>query len=422
MKKILKVPLYIIIFVLVVILSGVYIYFFTTLPETEVNNWLTGFAAKNYGLEISFAKVNRDIWNHLVLEGVEVTSRADNKTPIAYISRLEANYDINKLIRQDYRFSSIFLDSIYFRYPKGGLTIPEKPESKSKSKSISLSIDEISVATANIILPNDEKIDLDSLQLSLALDKGKLKLLLDKFAADWGARHIKIPAIYAKLSSDSAGFVVDTLDVSTERSHIYLSGRVGKPLTENFDLKFVLSPINLEDIYDLTRVKLTGLLEARGSFKGAIDDFEGEALVDGSFFDKPFDNVNLLYAFSDKALKFNSIKGDVFKARFDGSGKLDFTNKVESYAYDGSVNHLDLREIGPKLKTDFSGVIHLKGRGLGEKDLNMAIDANLHDVRIETYYFNEVSGPFQFDIKKINFLPGFKARYKNTYLDAQGSL
>jgi hypothetical protein len=422
MKKILKVPLYIIIFVLVVILSGVYIYFFTTLPETEINNWLTGFAAKNYGLEISFVKVNRDIWNHLVLEGVEVASRTDTKAPIAYISRLEANYNIERLIRNDYHFSSIMLDSLYFRYPKGGLTFPERPESKDKSAAISLSIDKISVTTANVILPNEEKIDCDSIQLSLALDKGRLKLSLDKLAADWLARHMKIPAIYARVSSDSDGFVVDTLDVSTERSHIYLSGRVGKPLVKNLDLKFIFSPINLEDIYDLTRIKLTGLLEARGTFKGAIDDFEGEALVDGSFFEKPFDNVNLSYAFSDKVLKFNSIKGDVFKAQFDGSGRLDFTNKVESYAYDGSVNHLDLREIGPKLKTDFSGVIHLTGRGLGEKELNMAIDTKLHDVRIETYYFNEVSGPVQFDIKKINFLPGFKARYKNTYLDAQGSL
>ncbi len=52
----------------------------------------------------------------------------------------------------------------------------------------------------------------------------------------------------------------------------------------------------------------------------------------------------------------------------------------------------------------------------------MQIDCDLDSVKIEDYFFHEVNGEVKFDLMKIDFLPGFEARYKNTILSAVGGM
>ena len=72
MRLAFKIPSYILGAILVVILAVFYVYYFTTLPESELNNWIGSLISTRENLSISIGRVNRDIWDHLMFEQVSL--------------------------------------------------------------------------------------------------------------------------------------------------------------------------------------------------------------------------------------------------------------------------------------------------------------------------------------------------------------
>jgi hypothetical protein len=423
MKKLIKFPLYILLLGLVLVMAVIYVYYFTTLPENEINNWLKSLTEKRANLEISFQKVNRDIWNHLVIEGIEIAPSTGAETPIATISKLDLEYNILDLINGKYHFNSIKLDSLDARMPDGGFKFLSGQQGATSGQSrLSLSVNNILINSARIAINDSDMVFIDSLKSSLSLKDSLLNFNLDHFAARWPTRNINLQSLSGKILSEGNGFRLDSVDARFGATRLLLWGNTGKSLTKNLDLHYKFNPVNFEDITKITGVHLVGNLMAEGTLRGAINDFGGEISIDGTFLGKPFEKVTSLYSFADKVLKFDSLSGVIVKSQIDGSARFNFGAKPEEYSFLGSVKNLDLREIGPKLKTSFSGDVHLEGRGFKEQTFTMSLDANLDSVVIDSYYFDQVTGPVQFDLKRINFLPGLQGRYKNTYINVQGNL
>ncbi len=423
MKKLLKIPIYIAIVFTVIILAIVYLYSFTTLPENELNNWLVLFAPKKLGLEIKFDKINRDFWNHIVIDGLEISRSDDDQARLAYISHLEVKYKISDIIKGKYIISSFRIDSLQAWIPKSGTIGNQSGTSQSSQPfNSSITVDTVSVNLAQITLPNSETISMDTLYSKLVVDKGKFDISIDRFRADWPERNFGIDSLHGRIVSNDNGFNIVAMKVITKRSDLTLSGQVGKSITSGWKLDYIFSPIDLKDIESLTKVKINGVLESNGTISGSIKDFGGKTVVNGIFMAKPFDEVYINYHFANGILGFDKIDGDVFHSRFNGAGQIDFTRKPEHYSYNGSINHLDLRGIGPALKTDFTGNVRMEGQGFTEDKFHMAIDAQLQAVKIDSFYFDEVAGSVDFNLKNIEFLPGFSARYKNTYINATGNL
>ncbi|OGC90272.1 MAG: hypothetical protein A2W25_05865 [candidate division Zixibacteria bacterium RBG_16_53_22] len=422
MKKVAKLPLYLLLILLVMASAVAYIYYFTTLPESELNNYIRGMASKATGYEVSVQKVNRDIWNRLVLEGVEISPR-DGSAPLAYISRLELEYDVLELINGKYEFSSLAIDSISARMPQDGFkNLFGKKKDGGKKSGLSLSFDNIRVGAVEFAISDTNMIVAESLRGSFALVRDSLHIALDSLSVSWPARDIVLNSLSGRVFSSNGGYYLESMAAELGQSRLLVSGRAGPSFTRALDLDYKANPVSLAEISKLTGVKIQGELDIEGHLKGDIDNFSSEALVNGRFMQKPFDNVRVAFAYSDKQMQFSYIEGDIFKARFAGSGYLDFATKPEEYAYEGTVEHLDLREIGPKLATDFTGKVRMTGQGLSDRNFSMTVDGDLDAVRVDLYYFDEVTGSVQFDQKAINFLPGFRGRYKNTYVTAEGNL
>lgn len=421
MRKIIRLPLYFLLAVSVIIVAVAYVYYFTTLPESEINNYLRSFAGRQFGLDVRIQKVNRDIWNRLILEGVEISS--PKGLPVVFISRIELDYDIVQLARGKYGLKRLEIDSLSARMPEEKMALPTSRRSaESKPPGISVGVDNILLRTANITLASGEVISIDSLRSRLDIVKGDLNIQLGALSARWPGRQIEFRSLSGKLIAVDGRYQVDSLAIRTGASNVIINGSLDQSFRRGLDLTFRADPINLDDISRLTGTRVQGELVAQGTLKGSWDDFEGEVRINGTFFDKPFENVDVSYAYSNKLIRFNAINGGIFNADFSGSGELDLSSKPPEYVYNGTVRHLDLREIGPELKTDFTGGVHLKGTGFSAKDFFMAIDANLDSVRIDTYYFDKISGPVKFDLETINFLAGFQGRYKDTYITASGYL
>jgi len=423
MRTVLKIPIYIVAVVFLFVLAAVYLYYFTTLPEKELNNWIDFTASHKSGLNVRFERINRDLWNHLALEGIIISPVVGNRGPYLRIARLELDYNLLRLLKGHYAFDNLAIDSVLVSFTEKS----EKQESRRGSTSsfslpLSASIDRIQINDIQAVLSDGDIIFIDSLILSAFSEGNSPELELHSLHARWPSREFEIKSMTGKLSWTTNGFYLNNISVVTGRSNLSLAGRIGSSFKSGMDLIFDFAPINLDEIKKLTGVRISGKLNASGTIRDAIDDFGGETVVSGTFMDRPFDDVSLSYRFNNKRLSFSSIDGDIFHAGFEGTGEIDFAAKPERYGYTGRVEHLNLQEIAPDIRTDFTGNIELTGQGFNEAQFMIQIGCDLDSVRIEGYFFHEVAGDVKFDLKKMDFLPGFETRYKNTILRAYGGM
>ncbi len=423
MRTVLKIPLYVVAAVFLFILAAAYLYYFTTLPEKELNDWIDFTASRKSGLNVSFERINRDLWNHLALEGIRISPVVGGSGPYLRIARLELKYSLLRLLRGHYAFDSLAIDSVLVSFPeKFGKRESSEDSMSSFSLPLSASIDRIQINDIQAVLSGGDIIFVDSLILSAFSEGNNPELELQSLAARWPNREFEIKSMTGKLYSTKNGFDLSNIGVVTSRSNLSFTGHVGSSFKSDIDLIFDFAPFDLDDIRKLTGVKIKGKLNSSGTIRGAIDDFGGEAMVNGTFMDRPFDDVALSYSFNNKRLMFSSIDGEIFRAGFEGMGEIDFASKPEKYAYTGRVEHLNLQEIAPDIRTDFTGNIDVTGQGFSEAQFMMQIGCDLDSVRIEDYFFREATGDVEFDLRKIDFLPGFEARYKNTILRVAGSM
>jgi hypothetical protein len=423
MKLAFRIPLYVIGIIAVIILAGFYIYYFTTLPESELNNWIASLVGSEEDITISVRRVNRDVWDHLMLEGVMVMPRGEARVPSVYISKIELDYDIMAVLRNKHIYRSLVIDTVLVEFPASAVS---EEVISSGGKGVRLPIDasiqRVFINTIEMTLPDSERVVIGRLALSASSYDDQLDINLDNVTARWPDRDIDLYSASGNFSYDQKGVTVNNLNVTTSRSSINLRGSVGHDIINDIELSYDCNPVSLQEIENLTGVKVEGNLRASGTIEGSLDDFSGIVMVNGLFFGREFEDLNLSYRYSDKAFTFGNIDGEIFRSRFRGSGRLDFSTRPESYSYSGEIEHLDLVNLGPDLETDFTGYVDMSGRGLGINSFFMQIYCDLDSVQIEDYYFDEVSGSFDLDLSRINFHEGFGGRYKNTTVSTAGSL
>jgi hypothetical protein len=423
MRLAFKIPSYILGVILVIILAAFYVYYFTTLPESELNNWIGSLISAEEDLTISVGRINRDIWDHLMFEQVFLQPAEASPAPAVYISKMELDYDFLPLIKSKSEYRSLVIDSVAVEFPAVSEYRADTTAGEWEFRlPLNASIGRVFINLIDINLSNGEKIRLDGLAFSASAKNEVLNIVLSTVSGHWRARDIDIYSLAGNFSYSSNGIAVNNMHIVTNRSAISLTGQTGRNITDNIKLNFDCNPIDLTDIRNLTGVKLSGILKANGTIRGSLRSFGGEVLVNGLFFDRDIEDLRLEYGYSDRAIDFNSINGYVFNALFRGRGRLDFSTRPERFSYSGRVDNLDLIDIGPDLQTDFTGNVEMTGSGLAESSFSMGIDCDLNSVRIEDYYFDDVSGPFRFNLSDLEFLDGFNARYKNTYLSFAGLL
>jgi len=423
MRLALKIPSYVFGVILVIILAGLYVYYFTTLPESELNNWIASLISSEEDITISVGRINRDIWDHLMLEGVSVSPGREGRAPTVEISKIKLDYDIISLIEGKNLYRSLVIDSILIVLPSPADAEEKISLGERKFKlPVNASINRVFINAIDITLSNGERVKLNGLALSASAKNNRLEIDLDNISGQWPERDIHIYSIKGNFSYSDEGFSLDELLMVTSRSSISIQGNTDRSLVNNINLAFECNPINMTEIRNLTGVKVEGNLKARGTISGSLTDFAGTAVINGLFFERQCEDLNLIYSYSNRALDFDNIDGKIFKAVFKGGGRLDFSTRPESFYYTGKVEHFNLINLGPDLQTDFTGRVKMTGKGLGANSFFMHIDCDLDSVSIENYYFDTVSGPFDLDLSEIEFLDGFKARYKNTAISAIGMM
>lgn len=432
MKKAIKIPLAGLSFVLFLLALLLFLYFFTAVPEQQLNDWLGYYIKDKTGVKFTVEKVNRDVWRQVRLEGVKLYIEATDEEDflIGHIDLVEVEYSVIDILFQDFTFSDIRVSGVKLTAPvdeKGRLILPSKAKegSKGKVKLPKLDIAKYDFSDVEIeMFVGGKEIPILVDYLTGAFQSGdeSLSLRIDSLKANCPQKDFEIESCSADFVLMGNNWFIKSLNLETGRSIIELSGNYGKLTEPDFDITYNFSPVDLEDIKTLTGADLDGVFYLQGRHYGNFKKFRGKASGNAVLFEQSLKDLGFGYRFSPNKLYFDGASGVVFDSPLAGNGYIDFGSKPESYWFKGTVDGLNLQNIAPDIYTALTGKIDLKGEGFSEKTMKMDITMELSQVDINIYHFHQAKGEIDFDVEKLNFHPGFTARYKNTEVSLEGYL
>lgn len=432
MKKRFKIPLYLFSFLLFACLVIWGLLTQTRLLENQVNRLLRVFVQSRYSLKVNVGDISGSFWRELIIKDLTVDfTQEGTGYRIASIPYLKVNYKLSNLWRKEWIADSIIVDHPKFDLHKavdGRLLFASSPKTKVLSKT---GLFDFKVSLLKINHGVFEYLDgvklstVDSLNLELSFSKEKeeVKANISRGGFAYLQKDFQVNQFegFFRLKKDS--LLVQGLKIKTPDSDLEISGELNNLQKPQFSFSLKGLPVNLVEIRKLTGVGLEGVLDVEGTCQGNLKKFEGEATLDGQFFERGFEKVKTNYSYQNKKLTFSSIRGNVFCSPLSGRGELNFGKKPEEYEFEGKVSNLDLNEIVlGSLHTDFSGDIRLIGRSFSEKDFVMEAEVNLQKGRIEQYSFSAVSGIMDITTTAVVFHPQFQVDYKNTQVVLAGEL
>jgi autotransporter translocation and assembly factor TamB len=409
------------------------IYFWTSLPEQQFNQWIGYYLSAKTGYRITIEKINRDLWNKIELDNIAITFESENQNiPIAKIKHAETHYSIKGLLAREINLNNFEISGVSLNVlfdENKHLAIPRKTaktstdEKPSGIPSISINDYKIDSVEINLNFPDiSHTINIPVLKGSVEADNSKFSAIIDSLQIEYPEKNMKIDSCSAEISYADGELQIAKLGIKSDFSRITLSGNIHNLKSPEFNLDYNFAPLKFEEITKLTGVKLSGDATMKGRISGNISEFEGNTAGDMVLFDYNIRDFSTKYHFKNKRIEFSNFTGLVFEAPLAGGGYLDFNSNPAQYGYRGTVTELNLQNIGLTLYSMFTGDVTLTGRGLSEKNMKMQIDMHLYKADIDIYHFHEAIGKIEFDLHKLTFFPEFKARYKDTWLTYEGYL
>lgn len=431
MRRIVKIPLAGISLVMFLLVLLLYLYFFTSVPEQQVNEWLTYYLPEKTGYRITVEKIYRDIWRRLRLEDIRIYRVDDGElNSIGHIQTVEIKYTFKDVLFGEYNFSNLSASDIELAlldYGKSDKVTADTAVSKSNMnfKIPDIAIDNINLQNLNIkTLFQEDTVNLAIPYLagSFANDGDMMDVKIDSLKAMCPQKDFQIENLSVKSFMVNDNWMIESFDLRTSRSVISINGQLGKPSDPDFQLSYDFSPFDLGDVNSFMGLNLVGLFYSKGHVNGDFDKFGGEMEGSGHLFERSLADFTADFRFADKHLYIDSYDGYLFESPLTGKGYVDFGAQPETYSMSGKIEDLNLQKISPDLYTSFSGYFELSGRGFTSSSFHMDIDMDLSQADVDIYHFDKAFGAIDFDLDDLHFHPGFEAYYKDTKVVFDGSL
>jgi autotransporter translocation and assembly factor TamB len=432
MKKRFKIPLYLLSFLLLACLIFWGLITQTRLLEQQVNRLLRVFVQNRYSVRVEVGDISGPFWRELRVQDITVDLvKEGNEYRMASIPDLKVNYHLSNLWRKKWILDSLIVDrpSITIQKTQEGKTLlPSSPKRKifPPSGLFDFKVGHLKINEGVFNYTGGEKQStIDSLNLELSLSKDKEGIKADVLNGEFTyiQKDFPIRQFSGSFIMVNDSLSINEMKIKTVDSDLDISGSIHNLQTPEFSLSIQATPVNLDDIQKLTGVGLEGLMNLKGTCEGDFKKFGGKADLDGTFFERKFEQVKAKYSFQNKKLTFPFIQGRVFGSPLNGNGELDLGKKPEEYQFAGTVSHLDLNQIiFGSLHTDLSGYVSFMGRSFSDKEMVMEAEVNIQKGRIEQYTFSAASGIMDITNTAIVFHPQFLVDYKNTQVDLSGEL
>jgi len=405
----------------------------TSLLYSPFNYWLNFYISKSYPLKIEIGKLNGSIFNRLILRDVHLLyNTPENKYTLLKTKKIDLRYNPFDFLKGKLIFHYAELDSPLIQiHKKNGKYLLPQPKKKKRivltpPKSLYVKLDTLLLNGGTFTLQDDSHpIEIENLNLFSSFErkdkKNDIEILFCNF--EYPNKNLAIKKIEGEIQLEKDTIFLSDLILNTGSSKITTSGILAHLKNPELNLDIKTDPLNLDELSQLIKAKLSGEFKIDGKLEGNLKSFKGEAMLSGDLFERAFDNVDVEYSYKNKILNFGRIRGEVFKSYLSGSGKMDFREKPENYSLDVQVKNLYLPNIVPtSLTTDFSGKIVLDGQGFSEDDFLLNIKVDLEPGKIDKYTFDKAQGELSLDFSSIHFVPNFTLEYQNIKALCQGNL
>ena len=431
MKKFLKIPLAGFSFILFLIAFVLFLYFFTSVPEQQLNDWLGYYLSRSIGYKVTIESINRDIWRGLNLRGIKIFYESDAKLlPVGSIGSITATYSIRDIIFYDIHLRSLQINDLDLTMqPKQKLIAASasKPESKSsKPPGIAgIAVDKFELNRARLSIPlgsQEVEFEIPKLAGSFRNLAEMATLKIDTLSILCPQKDLEIKNFEATLSLADSAWLVENLKLQTGRSNIALLGKFGKLKSPDLNMTFKFDPLDLGEVGKVAGADLQGKFTAVGNVDGGLNKLTGELRGDGDLFGYEIRDFLTNYSLAKSNLGIADFSGTIFKSPITGSGNLNLAATPPEFTFTGNIKELNLENIGVGIYSAFSGRIDLQGAGLAENNMKMKISCQLTQADIDVYHFDRAQGTIDFDINRLHFTPGFQADYKHAIITIGGDL
>ncbi|EQB63945.1 MAG: Protein of hypothetical function DUF490 [candidate division Zixibacteria bacterium RBG-1] len=434
MKKRYKIPLIIFSSLVALILIFLLLLYKTRIVERQIDQTLESFFEAQKPVNIRVGKISGSFLNGVTITDIVLDY---NEKGLEYrvleIPRIQVSYKPTDLWNKRWILHRVEIQNPKITLKKdeqGNLLIPKLKQAKGIKKTFlfDFKVEQVLIKDGlfEIVSNPDSLSQRDGQGFDLKFDSLNFDLSVTKKKTTWDVvvqdakikqteKDVNLKGAKGKIQISGDKLKLEDFLVLTDESEIKVEGETKIKDKLDFDLNINSSNVSLAELSRLTGLDLSGNLKVEGTWKGNFKNFGGKAKINGIFMDRKFENVETQYAFSNKLLEFENLKGKIFEAPLAGNGWLNFANRPEAYQFSGEVQNLDLAQIVKgELHSDFSGKVELEGRGFNDKNMLMTMIVNLDKGRIDTYSFNEALGKFTLDFNKIHFYEGFRARYKHS--------
>lgn len=430
-KKFLKIPLAGFSFILFLIAFILFLYFFTSVPEQQLNDWLGYYLSRSIGYKVTIESINRDIWRGLNLKGIKIYYESDAKLlPVGSIGSITATYSIRDIIFYNIHLESLRIDDLDLTLlPQQKLIAasPAKPETKGgKPPNIAgIAVDKFELNRGRLSMPlGSQEVEFEIPKLAGSFrNLGEMATLkIDTLSIMCPQKDLEIKNLAVTLSLADSAWLVENLTLQTGRSNIALLGKFGKLKSPDLNMTFKFDPLDLRDVGKAAGIDLQGRFTAVGNVEGGLNRLTGELRGDGDLFGYEIRGFLTNYNLAKSNLGIADFSGTIFKSPITGSGNLNLAATPPEFAFTGNIKELNLENIGVGIYSAFTGHIDLQGTGLAENNMKMDISCQLTQADIDVYHFDRAQGTIDFDINRLHFAPGFQAEYKHAIMTIGGDL
>ena len=431
MRKRFKIPIGVLIVFLLAIAVTLLILTKTSFLERRVNEFLKGSIEEKYGLKIELGDIGGSIFSGFSISDIDIRyGEGDSQYRLASIRYLEVDYDLSDILNGRWVLQNLYLDSVEItarKRPDGALDIPQfGGGGAGESGLFDFSIDSLTVANFSASVPGDpDRLLIDDLSLFCSLARGRNLSQIELVSSFFRMPEYDISR--AEMSGTIT--IVDSLVVAEDVRLVTDSSAVSfdvsvvnrKPLEFHADLD--QSRINLQELEEFTGIGLNGDAAVSGDVDGVGGHVNADVLLSGCLIGWEIESLAARFAYSDKKVTFETIRGEMFGGRVDGRGFIDFTSSPNSYQYAGAFKDFNLNTVvAESFDTRLSGDVVINGSGLSNTGFELDFSADLDWSRFDAYTFDSLSGDFHLNKDSIVFAYPFNLFYRSTSLEAGGVL
>lgn len=432
MRKRYKIPLSALVVFFAAIVATVIIVAKTNVLERKVNELLKYALEHKYDLKITLGEIGGSIFSGFNISNIEVSyGPEESRRPLASIGYLEVDYDLSDLWHRRWILQSLFADSLRVhltRLSDGSISLPKFGGNGEggNGKSLDFAVKSLILTNASLSIEHDSTTDLlDKLSLFCSVAKSGGRFQLDIDTCRFSAQDIGVTTV--SISGDAA-FVDSMLSladmaVSVDSSSLSFDAEVKVAGKQRFMVSVDSSHINLTELSKLAGPELTGDVAVSGVVGGTMDSIVGDLLLSGRFLDWRIGDLAVGFGYSSGVVSFRSLKGEMFGGLLDGTGRLDFTTKPESYEYSGSISDFNLNDaVNETFESELSGQMRLRGQSFRQASLLLDLEVRLGRGKFDAYSFDSITGRCLVTVDSILFSYPFSLRYRSTFASVGGKL